>query len=105
MLPAEPWPLTAPVDSLRPNPFGLHHVLGNADELCRDAVRSYALPLRPGDGCSDNVDNGSRRLAAFNSHPDRIRVSKRGDVPFEEPAGGVRPMRAIDGVWSLRDGD
>jgi len=26
-------------------------------------------------------------------------------VPFEEPAGGVRPMRAIDGVWSLRDGD
>ncbi|MBZ0153430.1 MAG: protein kinase [Planctomycetes bacterium] len=105
MLPAEPWPLTAPVDSLRPNPFGLYHVLGNADELCRDAVRSYALPLRPGDGCSDNVDNGSRRLAAFNSHPGNIRVSKRGDVPYEEPAGGVRPMRAIDGAWSLRDGD
>ncbi|HEX5054566.1 MAG TPA: bifunctional serine/threonine-protein kinase/formylglycine-generating enzyme family protein [Planctomycetota bacterium] len=43
------YPLTAPVDSLRGNAFGLHHMLGNVRELSRDPASSYAH-ARPADG-------------------------------------------------------
>jgi serine/threonine protein kinase/formylglycine-generating enzyme required for sulfatase activity len=98
---ADPWPFTAPVDTLRPNPFGLHHVLGNAPELCRDAARNYRMPLHDGDGCSDNVDNGSIRLGSFSCLPGSARVARRGDVGYDTLEGGVRPMLRLEGTWTI----
>ncbi|MFT7618144.1 MAG: serine/threonine protein kinase/formylglycine-generating enzyme required for sulfatase activity [Planctomycetota bacterium] len=40
----------APADALRPNPFGLHHVIGNVSEFCRDRFSNYELEVNPGDG-------------------------------------------------------
>lgn len=99
--PADAWPFTAPVDALLPNPFGLHHVLGNASELCRDAARSYRSALRDGDGCTDNVDNGSIRLGAFSCLPGSCRVARRGDVGYDSNQGGVRAMRSLEGHWTI----
>jgi formylglycine-generating enzyme required for sulfatase activity len=44
------YPAHAPVDALRANPFGLHHVHGNVFEWCADRYGSYDLPARAGDG-------------------------------------------------------
>ena len=99
--PADAWPYTAPVDAFRPNPFGLHDVLGNAPELCVDAARSYDLPMRDGDGCTDNVDNGSVRLPGYNCMPESSRVARRGDAGYDSLQGGVRAMRRIEGPWTI----
>jgi formylglycine-generating enzyme required for sulfatase activity len=39
-----------PVDSMRSNPWGLHHVHGNVAEMTLDRLGPYDNPLRPGDG-------------------------------------------------------
>ena len=40
----------APVGRFEPNPFGLHDVLGNVYEWCRDSFVKYEHEMRPGDG-------------------------------------------------------
>jgi serine/threonine protein kinase/formylglycine-generating enzyme required for sulfatase activity len=45
------WPVHAPVDALRANPFGLHHVIGNLWEWCLDQGYRHSQTIpRPGDG-------------------------------------------------------
>jgi len=45
------WAAHAPVDALAPNPFGLHHVIGNLWEWCADLAYDYdRVEPRPGDG-------------------------------------------------------
>lgn len=49
---------TAPVDALPPNPFGLHHVLGNCSELTLDAYTEPVAPRAdgPAQGCGDAAE-------------------------------------------------
>ena len=48
--------LTAAVDSMRPNPFGLHHMLGNVQECSRDPAHKYSVAMpREGDGAMKPV--------------------------------------------------
>ena len=40
----------APVGTYPANPFGLHEILGNVYEWCRDLKAPYHYPVAPGDG-------------------------------------------------------
>jgi formylglycine-generating enzyme required for sulfatase activity len=91
----------APVDALRPNPFGLHHVHGNVWEWCRDWLVRYEVPARAGDGERLSAGESTRerviRGGSFNYAPERARCSSRFGVPptLRQNSIGVRPARAI----------
>ncbi len=93
----------APVGSFRPNLFGLHDVLGNVSEWCRDPSGSYSFPVRPGDGLREVSFPGAEinavvRGGSFLDPPSGCRSSSR----FYDSAGlkynalGVRPARKVD---------
>ncbi|MCA8960193.1 MAG: SUMF1/EgtB/PvdO family nonheme iron enzyme [Planctomycetes bacterium] len=42
--------IRSPVDTFRPNAFGLHDVIGNVWEICGELFTDYTRPPRPGDG-------------------------------------------------------
>jgi formylglycine-generating enzyme required for sulfatase activity len=90
----------APVDALRPNPFGLHHVLGNVWEWCRDPSRMYgqAAPA-PGDGLREGPGDPQRifRGGSYNMPARFARCSVRHQLePSGSSAGvGVRPCRGL----------
>ena len=91
----------APVDALRPNQFGLHHVLGNVWEWCRDPNPDLASnPPRPGDGYRAASDEGSRiwRGGSFYSTAVRARCSIRlqDHMSAKRAITGVRPARPLD---------
>ncbi|HVS11813.1 MAG TPA: SUMF1/EgtB/PvdO family nonheme iron enzyme, partial [Planctomycetota bacterium] len=50
----------APAGSFRANPFGLHDVIGNLWEWCRDGYGGYDLPVQPGDGQRQVLEPSNR---------------------------------------------
>jgi formylglycine-generating enzyme required for sulfatase activity len=84
------WPELAPVDALRPNPWGLHHMLGNVAEWTADA---YGADDRPGERALAVVRGGS-----FRSMVRELRAASRAGVPVENrsPEIGVRPARPVE---------
>ncbi|MFN0244845.1 MAG: protein kinase domain-containing protein [Planctomycetota bacterium] len=89
----------APVHALRANPFGLHHVLGNVWEWCRDGYARYATPVQPLDGERPAID--PQRIARGASFLDKFMSARAGhraraDVEIRDKNIGVRPARAID---------
>jgi formylglycine-generating enzyme required for sulfatase activity/serine/threonine protein kinase len=91
--------LHAPVGSYRPNGFGLHDVIGNVCEWCRDGYGGYDLPAREGDGerrtsvVTDRVIRGG----SFIDLPSGARSSRRATytVGGSTFTVGLRPIRAL----------
>jgi len=103
----EPW-LTdgavvhAPVGSYLPNAFGLHDVMGNVAEWCRDKFAFYdeqpaAGPQGERFGGAQGEDR-IQRGGSFGVPASRVRVSERtsGLPDARTEALGVRPARRID---------
>ena len=90
--------VSTPVGSLKPNPFGLHDVHGNLNELVRDAFASYVHEVRPGDGEREGGKPAVRvaRGGAFSSPASQARSAYRFDAgPTLHGVLGCRPARAI----------
>ena len=91
----------SPVGQGRPNPFGLHDVLGNVAEWCRDPFGRYTDPVAPGSGerLALDLEHRIRRGGAYNARePSGLRVATRSFYP---PAArrsdtGVRPARPLE---------
>jgi len=95
------WPVYCPVDTMRANRFGLHHVHGNVWEWCRDWFQSYEHGL-DGDSMRLYVDkNETRRVyrgGSFMLSAGAARSAMRwpGPMGTRDRGLGVRPMREID---------
>ncbi|MEZ5962978.1 MAG: bifunctional serine/threonine-protein kinase/formylglycine-generating enzyme family protein [Planctomycetota bacterium] len=91
----------APVDTLRANAFGLHHVHGNVWEWCRDWLGSYDLPTEDGSGlrCVEPVAASFRvyRGGSFFVSAGLTRSAYRYDIaPTVRNANvGARAARAL----------
>jgi formylglycine-generating enzyme required for sulfatase activity len=90
------WALHAPVHILRPNPFGLHHVIGNVSEWCLDAAVDYDRPPDPRTGLrtQDGRPGRQTRGGDWGSVLAAARVSVR--FPLQEHSeGGTLGLRPV----------
>jgi formylglycine-generating enzyme required for sulfatase activity len=94
------WGFTAPIGSYRANPFGLHDVVGNVSEWCRDYYGTYDLPTRDGDG--ERIVTGGQvrviRGGNFNELASDARSAGRFQPRPETVSNliGLRPARRVD---------
>lgn len=90
----------APVDSLLPNPWGLHHVHGNVLEFCRDWYGKYAVPTRSGDGLREPLRATKHvvRGGSYDTSFQQARSAYRGGTGPDSTSGslGLRPVRVLD---------
>jgi formylglycine-generating enzyme required for sulfatase activity/serine/threonine protein kinase len=93
------WSLHAPVGSYRANAYGLHDVVGNVWEWCRDSYESYEQPVNAGDGLRRATDAHLRacRGGGFVITALDARSSTRfhNALDFRSYDLGVRPARAV----------
>ena len=89
----------APIGAYRANGFGLHDVVGNVWEWCRDGFDSYARPVRAGDGLREAPDAPGHvyRGGGFNLPARYTRSALRfnGESGFSHVSVGVRPAMAL----------
>jgi formylglycine-generating enzyme required for sulfatase activity len=105
-----PWPATkdwpefedgfvvhAPVDTLRPNPFGLHHMYGNVSEWCRDWYGGYEAAAAPGDGLLQvaGTDAYQVRGGSFVDAVAQTRSAGRYCSSGTSQTVGCRPARVV----------
>ena len=97
---ADGYPLHAPSGTFAPNPFGLHDLIGNVYEWCRERHGRYDSELRPGDGLRTPGTELVRivRGGSFRTHPAEGRSAKRnGSSPSTaKPDLGVRLIREVE---------
>jgi formylglycine-generating enzyme required for sulfatase activity len=98
----------APVGCFRPNPFGIHDVIGNLWELCRDGYASYALGVREGDGLREAPAAARDRPTARGGSYIYLAVDARSSRrSYALSSGrsvynGVRPARPLDEAQAPR---
>ncbi len=94
------WTYTSPVDAMRPNPFGLHDMMGNVYQVCRDRFAPYSSPVRPGDGERTPVATQNRvhrgGSAASLIMEARCAYRSADDPNYKSWAFGFRAARALD---------
>jgi formylglycine-generating enzyme required for sulfatase activity len=98
----------APVGCFRPNPFGLHDVIGNVWELCRDPRADYRTPVREGDGLRGTSSGAQdEHMARGGSHIYLAVDARSARRSWALASGrsiynGIRPCRLLEGRWSRR---
>ena len=95
------WAASAPVDTMEPNAFGLHHVFGNVSEWCADhfAMDAYARtehrdPLFVSEEVRDRVLRGGSFY--YGSRRARLTARHNDLADYQDFSVGLRAARAVD---------